>query len=232
MPQILDISALYNDANLQEYYQLESTSGKNGNTLTNNNTVAFNSAKFSNGADGGSSNTNKYLNVASALGYTNGAYGISLWVKLNTEISSGTYDLVELAESTTDTSLIISYGYNGGTRRIELTHLRAGVAVDQITYNVTLGTSVFHHIVFTSSGNGGTLKGYVDNVATSTATHTATAGSGLTSGFTILDGRSAPANPSSAIVDDVALFNREITAAEVNTIYTDVVTGNNVIIIS
>lgn len=211
--------SLYNDANLQEYYKLEDTSGKNGNTLTNNNTATFVAAKFNNGVSGGSSDGNKSLSVASALGYTNGAYGISLWAKMNTEIASGNYDLIEISEATTDTSLIITYDYNAGTRRLQFTHLRAGVAADQINHTITLGTTDFYHIVFTSSGNGGTLKGYVNNVATATATHVGTAGSGLADKTAILEGRTANNNSTLGIIDDVALFNREITAAEVDLIY-------------
>jgi hypothetical protein len=139
---------------------------------------------------------------------------------MNTEIASGTYDLMEISEAATDTSLIITYDYNGGTRRLSLVHLRAGVAVDQIDYTITLGTADFHHIVFTSSGNGGTLKGYVDNVATATATHVGTAGSGLSDKTVILEGRNANNNSTLGIIDDVALFNRELTAADVSLIYT------------
>ena len=107
---------LYNDANLQEQYKLEDLTGKNGNTLTNNNSVAFNSAKFNNGADGGSSDADKSLSVNSALGYNGGAYAISLWVKINVAPSSGTgYDLAELVDATTHSSLLLNYQNSGGT---------------------------------------------------------------------------------------------------------------------
>lgn len=222
MAELLGLS-LYNDANLQEYYKLEDTSGKNGNTLTNNNTVAFNAAKFNNGADGGSSNTNKYLNVASALSYAGGAYSISLWIKLQTEIPSGVYDICELQETTTDTTLLFTYEYNSGTRRLNCGRLRPGVSFDGIAYNTNLGTTVTHHIVLTYSGS--TVHLYVDNVDVGNIASSGGGSVNQTSGFEILSGRSVT-NFTSAIIDDVALFDRELTSGEVNTIYTETASNN------
>jgi hypothetical protein len=81
-------TSLFADASLVAYWRLENTSDSKGSrTLTNNNTVAFNSAKFNNGADGGATNTNKYLSLAAdTLGMTyTGAKSFSLWLKLTTE---------------------------------------------------------------------------------------------------------------------------------------------------
>jgi hypothetical protein len=222
-------ASLYGDASLQEYYRLEDLTGKNGNTLTNNNSATFVSGKFNNGVSGGSSDANKSLSVNSKLGYTNGAYGISFWVKLNTDIGLGlTYDFFEVVDDTSDTSLLISYENNAGTKRLLLQHVILGTSTDLITYNIDLGTANWHHIVLTTTGSGGTLQGYVDNVATSPATHTAgTGASAGTAGTHILEGRTANANSSLAIIDDLALLNRNLTAADVaiayaNSIDTDI----------
>src|ERR1035437_6003654 len=91
-------SGLFNDASLVSYYRLESTAdAKGSNTLTNNNTVAFNAAKFNNGGDQGASNTNKYLSRADALGL-NGSnpFSRSYWIKLQTEIASATQTITRL----------------------------------------------------------------------------------------------------------------------------------------
>jgi len=45
--------ALFSDPNLAEYYKLEGLTGKNGNTLTNVNSVTFTAAKYNNGANYG-----------------------------------------------------------------------------------------------------------------------------------------------------------------------------------
>lgn len=212
--------SLRNDANLKAYYKLENVNDELGaNNLTNNNSVGFNAAKFNNGADGSTTNTNKFLNVASALNYNGGAYAISLWVKATAEIGSGAYDICEIQDAVTDTSLLISYEYNGGTRRLNCGRLRSGVAFDNITSNQTFGTSTFHHIVLTYDGS--TVRLYFNNSDVGNAASSGNGSVALTSGFELLVGRAgASGNFTSGIIDDVALFNRNLTAAEVNTIYT------------
>src|SRR6478736_10076054 len=95
-------TSLINDANLIAYYKAENANDSKGsNTLTNNNTVAFSAAKFNNGFDGGSANTNKSMSIANALSFSGGAYSITLWVKLNTEITASTYCFAELVDGVT-----------------------------------------------------------------------------------------------------------------------------------
>src|SRR5271157_4207076 len=60
----------------------------NANTLTNTNSVAFNPARFGNGADFGASNTTKELYVSSNLGITNGNVTLSVWARQDTEIGA------------------------------------------------------------------------------------------------------------------------------------------------
>ena len=218
-------TTLFADANLQAYYTLEDVNDDIGaNNLTNNNTVTFTTAKFANGANGGATNTNKFLNVANVLGYANAAYSISLWVKLLTEISTGSYDLCELQEATTDTSLLISYEYNSGTRRLNCGKLRAGVAFDGIAYETALGTSIFHHIVLTYDGS--TLILYIDNVNVGTVASTGNGTSALTSGLEILSGRAgASGNLTSGIIDDWAGFDRVLTVGDINLLYNGPATG-------
>lgn len=214
-------TALDSDANLQERYSLEDTTGKNGNTLTNNNTVAFNAAKYSNGADGGSSNTNKYLSVASALGYGGGAYSISFWVKMNTDLADGGYaNFLELCDDGTDTTLLLEYARSGSTYTITWMRLRAGVAADSGSYNVPggLGTAGWHHIVFAYDGS--TVKGYLDNTERASFSASGNGSTAQTDKLHILAGRN-PSAHISAIIDDMMLFNRQLTSTEVNTLYSD-----------
>lgn len=213
-------TALYSDGALQEYYQLEGLTGKNGNTLANTNSVAFNSAKFGNGADGGASNTNKTLSVASALGYANANYSIFGWVKLNAEIASGEWCFLNVVETTTDTSISINYEYNGGTIRLVFHRIKHGVADTTFTSNQVLGTSLLHHIGFTYDGT--TLTGYLDNVSLGTLSSNGNGVTNVASIFTLLADRSNTLN-ASAIMDDVGLFNKVLSAGEISTLYTDTV---------
>lgn len=219
MPELLGLS-LYNDANLQEYYQLEDLTGKNGNTLTNNNTATFVAAKFGNGVSGGSSDANKSLSVASALGYGGGAYSISLWVKLNTEVSGTTYDFIELGDAGSDTTLLISYAdAGGGDASLTITRVALGVSAPAVvTVDPYFGTTNYNHIVLTYDGS--TLEGYLNSVSMGTIAASGSGSVAVTTGLHILEGRTANTNNTLGIIDDVALFNRALTAAEVSTIYT------------
>lgn len=218
-------SAFINDANLKAYWRLENVNdSKNSYNLTNNNTVTFTGAKYGNGANFGSSNTNKSLSINSNLTISGGAMSVSLWVKMLAEISSGTQTLFSLSDSATDTEMFIRYEYNSGTRRIRLDRTKRGDTNNPIYYNVTLGTDVFHHIALTYDASA--LKGYYNGTYFD---QLATSGSGLNFPSAIDHttlGRSqfndgTFTSYASALIDDVAVFNDELTATEVKTIYTD-----------
>lgn len=155
---------LLNDATLRAYYKLENTDDQTSNNydLTNNGTTTFAAAKFNNGADFGTTvNGVKSLSIASDLGVSSGAISISMWVKLRSEItvSSGYYYFVEKS-STTNVAYIIRYNYNSGTPRLEFVRSRVGAADDMVTYNITLGTADFYHLVMTYDGTS--IRGYVN----------------------------------------------------------------------
>ncbi|GEM_PF-1254707 len=229
-------TSFFNDANLRAYYRLEDVNdAKNSYHLTNTNSVAFNAAKFNNGADFGSTDADKNLATSSNLGITSydSAITISLWVKLNTEIASGQCAFVEhiLGESSNYLGYTIMYQYNGGTRRLGFYRERNGVVGYYDYYNITLGTSAWYHLVFTydSTVNGGTFLGYVNGVQQTS--HTSTAGNGtfdsnLITKFVLgasWNGYSTgTSNNSLAIIDDVAVFNRALTAQEISNIYNGV----------
>ena len=217
---------LRNDVNLQAYYKLEDVTDEVGaNDLTNNNSCTFVAAKFNNGVSGGTTDANKSLTIASSLGYGGGAYAISLWLKLNTEIASGNYDITEITDVATDTSLILSYEYNGGTRQLNFQRLRAGVAGDSDVYTVTLGTTDINHLVITYDGS--TVKGYLNNVEVASVASTGNGSSALTAVFALLEGRTVGTNNTLGIIDDVALFDRNLTAAEVTSIYMGLIEEND-----
>jgi len=219
MPELLGLS-LYNDANLQEYYRLEDTTGKNGNTLTNNNTVTFTAANFSNGANLGTSNTNKSLSSAStSYGFDGGAYSISLWVNISTVIGNPvTYQLVHLRGNTASkTAFIITYT-NDGTKKIQFLRVRDGTGTESVNYNVDLGTSTWHHLVMAYDGTD--FIGYLNGINVGTVAATGNGSSSPTTGLTIgINRNDLTSDPASAIFDDVAFFNRNLTAAEVSSIY-------------
>src|SRR5438046_2134755 len=124
-------------------YHLENANDATSNAfnLTNNNAVAFNPAKFANGADFGAANSNKSLTIANDLGIRGGAVTFGIWVKLSAEIGSGIWGLLSQKDAGVFTGHFIDYQYNSGTRRLVFTREKQNVADDQIFYTVTLGTS-------------------------------------------------------------------------------------------
>ena len=220
MPELLGLS-LYNDANLQEYYKLEDLTGKNANNLTNNGAATFVAAKFGNGVSGGASDADKSLSIANALGWNGGAYAISFWAKVNTAPSSNTYNFLELFEGTNDTSILIEYVDTAGTKSITWHRLKVGVGTQSASFNVDLGTTNYHHIVWTYDGT--TVKGYVNNVERASFAASGNGSTALATKFNIMAGRNDNTSGNFlGIIDDVALFNRNLTAAEVSTIYNDI----------
>lgn len=165
MPAVeLGSTYLLNDVTLAAYYKLENTDDQTSNNydLTNNGTTTFAAAKFNDGADFGTTvNGVKSLSIASSLGISSGTMSVSLWVKLRTEItaSAGYYYFVDKA-STTNVEYIIRYNYNNGTPRLEFVRNRMGAGEDMVTYDVTLGTSDFYHLVMTYDGTS--IRAYVN----------------------------------------------------------------------
>jgi hypothetical protein len=112
--------------NLRAYYKLENENDSSGNglTLTNNNSVTFGPAKFSNGADFGSSGTDKGLtygaNILSSEVVTN--LFISFWMKLNsTSNFTGRKNPIVLSTKTSGTDgtiFAIDYEISGGNLSI------------------------------------------------------------------------------------------------------------------
>lgn len=200
-------------------YHLENVndSSSNGITLTNNNSVGFNQAKFSNGADFGSSNTNKSLTVANDLTIRGGSVTFSFWVKLNAEISSGIWGLLSQKDAGVFTGHFIDYQFNSGTRRLVFTREKQNVADDQIFYNIALGTSLFHHITMVYDLSTTTVSSFVDFTPVGTVASSGNGASGYTNdsfslGCTI-GGGETQAQFASCIIDECGVFNRPFSFA-------------------
>lgn len=209
------------------YYKLDESSGDasdsvGSNTLTNNNTVAYSAGKINNGADFGTSNSNKYFNRDTDLGLTmSSGFSVSLWLKMRTEISSGVDCILGLSDANTGNSLQIAYQYNSGTRRLEFRGSRGGVSFYSAYHTITLGTSDWYHIACTYDGS--TLTEYVNAVSTDNEAYSGT-GSGYVSKFTV----GASFNESTggsisdyidAYIDEMGVWSRALTSTEITRLY-------------
>ncbi len=205
------------------YWKLNESSGNaadatgNGYTLTNTGSVSFNSALINNGADYGTSPTGKYLSISNALGITNGAISISLWVKLNAEIGSGLWIFVTHDSTTGKAQESIRYAYNGGTRELQFIRYTDTNGAPEIDYHIALGTSSWHHLVY--SYNGATLSAYVDGTLVGTTTASGS-GTGTYSNITVL-GDNSLANQyfASTKYDEIGIWPAGLTSADVTALY-------------
>lgn len=207
-------NSLYNDVDLISYYKLENTSDNKGtNNLTNTNSVAFNAAKFNNGADYGASNTNAYLGTTTNLGFSGtSAISASMWVKVNTAI--GTHALyAHYSTLSVDRYFLCYYVNDGGFQQLFIDN--SGGA--NLGYPVNLGTSGFFHIVFMRNATqGGGSKIYLNGAL---GTQNSVQGATTASADQIRLGNDGHSNYASVIQDDVAIFKRILTDAEVMSIF-------------
>lgn len=220
----LNNTALLSDANLKAYYRLEANgddSTENAFNLTNATIASFPAAKYGNGALGDGVDNNLY--ITDNLGIDGGAISVSLWAKLNNEISSGVWAFFGQTSATSKVRYEVRYEYNGGTRRLVFSRVKNNVADQSATHNVDLGTSQFHHIVLTYDGT--TVKGYLNKVEVASF---AASGNGATTGNSAFilfardngDNTINQQNYIDATLDDVGVFNREINSTEVQTLFT------------
>jgi hypothetical protein len=209
--------------NLVAYYKLDDISGNaadsiGSNTLINTGTATYSAGLINNGVDLALYANNKHLNVASNLGITGGPITISTWVKLNAEITTGTYFIAGCGDSSTNVNNLIWYEYNAGTIRVGFNRQKQNLSNNAVNINGALGTTNYHHLVYVYDGTN--VYGYVDNVASSTLATSGNGASGVTSWAGLgWDGVNAATNHSSTKQDEFGIWNRALTAGEIATLY-------------
>jgi hypothetical protein len=228
-----EVTALYNSGNgvsdyltlsAVSYYKLDESSGDASDsvgsyTLTNNNTVAYTTAKINNGADFGTG-ADKCLTNTNDQGFSGGNWSIAGWIKMNVEIGSGNQCFFGITDTGNKISFYAEYEYNSGTRRISFYREKGGVGIQGYNYNVTLGTANWYHIVITYDGTN--VVGYVNGSAVGSGAASGNGSGSITvEGFTI-SGRpytSADLNKGNFIADEVGNWSRALTAGEITTLY-------------
>lgn len=213
--------------NLISYYTLNSTWWADSvwsNTMTETNT-SYVSGKISNGCSfNGSTSTMRNWNIT--LSAWNSPYSLNCWVKLNAEIASWNWSILTLNPDWTnqDTIYVMSYAYNGWTRRLLYEHYyNWPETYHPITYNQTLWTSNWYMLTATYSWSSMTY--YLNGTNVASWWWTGTYGSNawptyikwLTIGSAYTN--SAYSDRTNAIIDEVWYWDREITSSEVTALY-------------
>ena len=205
--------------NLISYWKFDEASGNaadshGSNTLTNNGSTPYAAALINNGIDFGTSNTNKYLRNATNLGIAgNGDASFQAWLKVRTEpgLDSNFIFLGFGSTLTADRYLNCYYQDVSGTKKITIDN--AGTLIN---YNITLGTSVWHHIVITRNVTTTTL--YVDGTPQGTGAQGV--GGATIDGITFgASPDASPGNFATTYMDECAVWSRLLDSGEVTGLY-------------
>lgn len=210
VPVELASTSLFNDANLVSYYKLEDINDSKGsNTLTNNNTVAFNSGLFNNAADFSSGNTNKSLTRASGSDYFVGDVdkSFSMWVNMTTQPSNAAVSPFSWGNATN--RQIAIYNDSSGTKTLGWNDGTTGA-----NYSYTLTTGAWFNIVYTYLASSKTWKTYVNAVLIGTDT----GGNTAANLFSIGNDQQETSRFLSGLVDDFSIFSRVLNQADINII--------------
>jgi len=206
---IIDHSSLM--SGLLAYWELEdlTDSSGNGKTLTKTGTVNTATGKIDNGhsAAWSASNNLKHLTVFSSnLG--TGDVTLAAWMLQNGQsnsynpsiVSVGTLNRVYLTTTTTN-GYAGFYGYDGGSL--------------YATSTTAVSNNAWHHLV--GVRNGTSVKIYVDGVER--GSNTGTARNVNATGVYLGSRLDANDNLGSATLDEVGVWNRALTAAEITDLY-------------
>lgn len=214
MPE-LQSNSLRNSANLVEYLRLEGNANAEVGTNGTGTDVTYSAANGKFGQGGGFNGSSSRIVIAKAAIPT-GAKTVSVWLKPSTT-GTGEYFFTDLD------------GTNGSVRLIRL----AGETIQSswdggatlLTSTGTAPANVWTHIVCTFTGTTGII--YINGVSDTSGgigTEAAQASNFRISGrFTSpTGGGTGDAVMFTGAIDDFAVFNRVLTAAEVSSIYAEV----------
>lgn len=217
---------LYSDANLIAYYRFNTgaltADSKGSYTLTNSGPATENSSGMFGVAANWADANQSVLKILDALSLSeDSAWSVSWWVKVNSEPSDAIHYLMVKTLITGGHTQYQSIAYQdvAGQKKI---YLQLLMTADKTTSaNITaLGTSVWHHFVYTHSVAGDCIL-YLDNVSTVTQTGATGTTSWLGNATAFCIGNSDDQYYANAGVsmDDVAIFNDVLTVEEIGNLY-------------
>lgn len=221
--------------NLVSWWELNETSGTRvdahgANNLSDNNTVLYATGKQGNAGDFEATNS-EYLSIADAsqsgLDLTT-TLSLSVWVYLESQPATNGTEVIcgKDGNNTTGRSYSLFYRDVGGTKMLTLfVDKNGGVNAsdyDFLNHNVTLSNATWYHVVVTWDGATKTAKFYIDgtNVSSPTGTNVGTLhNSSEPFGIGAYYAGASWGGFMDGLIDEVGLWARVLTGAEVTTIY-------------
>lgn len=205
------VGELWPQPNLRALYHLSDTSDSSGNskTLTNTNTVLFNTAKFGLGADGGSTNTNKRLSTTDTLSIDGNICTIMGWYK----ITGSTFPMVLFQHSNNTSKTFFRIYFDNSTTCIGQ---RANFGSSSTDLSVTFSPTGFNHYALTYDNT--TLRFYINGKKVASGAASGTGSAAITSGF-VIGGNESGGLVLQGISDEVAVFTKVLTEREIANYY-------------
>lgn len=212
--------------NLVSYWKLDESSGNAAdsvasNTLTNTG-VTYSAGKINNGGVFQSADLTDILSITDAAQSgldIAGDIAISMWLKPASNPANNGNEFTLLQKNDTAANLSYSFRYSqiSGSLQLRMRASSDGSASQAASVVTDLGTGTFKHVVMSWKASTSTLTVYVNGASINTGTTTGiTALFNGTSPFQIGNG-----NPGAydGMIDEVGIWSRELTGAEVTSLY-------------
>ena len=206
------------NTNLLHYYNLEDNNDSLGTAnLINQGGVTFTPGLIGKGANGGIENNGSHLNTTDTWDLDGGIVSISVWVNA-TLAPTVDHGILGTCNDASDVCYLLFYDDGGGTPEIIWDRLKNGVAGSSVTHPTTLPLNgSYQHIVGIHDGTNNFL--YFNGVMVG---KTASSGNGSVNpivGSTIMENSQTPGRRFNGKIDEVGIWNRNLTQAEVTQLY-------------
>ncbi len=207
------------NTNLISYYKLDESSGNAAdsvasNTLTNTGTATYVSGKINNGV---SETATKYLSNTSNYGITGGDITIAGWVQMGAYVS-GSNAFFGQSDSGTFTSYYIE---RSASNTVLFYREKGGVGSEGYSVTYTFSAATWYHLAITYSSN--TITAYINGSSVGTGSASGSGSSSITDTGLTLNGRyytgGTPINLTTELVDEVGIWSRALTGAEITQLY-------------
>lgn len=211
---------LFIDANLQAYYRMEGNSNdsKNSNNGTDSN-MAYAAAKYGQGASfNGTTSVVTVANHSSIQNIFDGGGSVAAWIYPN---SDGEGDFGKITDKTVWTFDVNTE--SSGTCKLRFVQTTSGTAGIWSLTSADITIGAWNHVAVTYNSAAlttdpviyvnGAAKGVTES-STPTGTYSTDTGSSL-----YLGNASANNRTFDGLIDDLALFDKAISAAEVLSLY-------------
>ena len=153
-----------------------------------------------------------YISMGDVMDTGTGAYSVSAWVK--TSYTGSWQQVVSKSAGSATSSWEIRL--KTGTGQVDFS-FREGAVFDGATSTTSVTDGSWHHILLTRPASGGTIVLYIDGVSSSTATNN---NRNTNNAFEFRVGKTdGTIFPFNGQIDEVSVWNREITPTETTQIY-------------